>query len=279
MPIRDTWKYGSLYVDAALTIDILEERGALSDAQREMLAEFRESDYDFTFDSDWHGMDHQYGMYSDPEQLPLILIGTFGGYPGQALDDANAEAAKEWAEDREYIYSYSTRVGGCEMVWLYFDLSAATADLGAAEESEGLAAMYAEYPCLDEDLWSEKSHQVWDEMIEEMIDDAKRDCEMEWDRELSEDECDLIRAEAGEFYGHWDEGYFPEEEWNKIILRVVNGEVQLHQEDELPIIFTGGEMPIFEPRRDAALPWNTGTITPEPTNYSECGCSNPYCQA
>ena len=240
MSIQDTWKFGQIYVDATLAIDILEDRGALTDAQREMLGVFRESRYDFHFDADWHGMATDYGMYSDPEQLPLILLGTFGGYPGESLDDANAEAAKEWAEDREYIYSYSTWFGGCEMVSLYFDLSAATADLGAAEESVELAEGFAEYPCLDEDLWGEKSMKVWDDMIDEMIDQAKIDCEMEWDHELTEDECDLIRAEAGEFSGHWDEGYFPEDEWNKIILSVVNGEVQLKQRDVLPI-FTGGE--------------------------------------
>lgn len=229
MTIQDTYKFGSLYVDAVMTLERLEDRDALSVGDRaEIVNALKESTVDFTFDEDWeHGC-----MYSvDGQETPLVLIGTFGGYPGESIDEANLRAAKEWAEDRDYIYSFSSWFGGCEMVTLYLNFDDCT--LEEAEEAIELVEWYREYPVLDEGLWSEIQWERWEEMIGEMLDQARIDCEAEWNHELTEDEEEQIRELAQEKYGYWEEGYFAEDEWNKIVLAVVNREVQQHQETQL----------------------------------------------
>lgn len=243
MTMQDTWKYGSLYVDAALTIDRLEDGSAFTEDQREALCAFEESGADFSFDPDYHGL-HTGGFYGG-DQLPLVLIGTFGGYPGESMDLANAAAAKEWASDRDDVMAYSSWFGGCEMVSLWYDLSSITASRESAQEAVDLAEGFREYPVLDEDLWSRYQSDEWDGMVGEMIVDTEREREVE----ISEDQRDQIRELAQEWFGYWEEGYFPEDKWNEIIDQVLTGEVQLHQDVELPL------------------------------DFSECNCSNPYCQA
>lgn len=229
MTIQDTYKFGSLYVDADMTLECLAQDGYLNAGDRiHVVNALRESSVDFTFDDDWaHG-----SMYRDDDQeTPLVLIGTFGGYPGESIDEANLRAAKEWAEDRDYIYSFSSWFGGCEMVSLYLNFDDCT--LGEAEEAIELVEWYREYPVLDESLWSEIQWERWEEMIGEMLDQARIDCEAEWNHVLTEDEEEQIAEMAQEKYGYWEEGYFAEDEWNEIVLKVVNREVQQHQETEL----------------------------------------------
>lgn len=73
-------------------------------------------------------------------------------------------------------------------------------------------------------------------MISEMITDTER----ERDVEISEDQRDQIRELTGEFFGYWEEGYFPQAEWDEIVDKVLNGEVQLHQDTELENLFAEG---------------------------------------
>ena len=224
MTMQDTYKWGSIYVDASLTIDRLEDEGAFSGESREALRAFEESDPDYT------GVGSGYGFYgAEDGQLPLVLIGMFGGYPGEALDEANLRAAKEWAEGRDNILTFSSWFGGCEMVSLWFDLSSSVDDLAdAAQEAVDLAEGFRDYPVLDEELYCQIERENWDDMIQEMIKDAEDD-----HGELSMDHVAKIWELAGEFYGYWGEGHFDQDEWDKIIDKVLTGEVQLHQDDKL----------------------------------------------
>lgn len=226
MTIHDTYRNGSLYVDANNMVDFLEDRGLLTDRVGEILEQFQESVADFEFDDEWpHGM-----RYVDEKQLPLVQIGWFGGYPGDAIDDANAQAALEWAEGREYIVAYSSWFGGCQHVQLLFDPT--NSSLSDAEEAVELAEEFAEYPVLDEDLYSEMSTQRWDEMVDEMTVDT----ENERDIVFTEDQRVFIYEATQNFYGYWDEGYFAEEEWEKIVAEALDTKgvsVQLHQETKL----------------------------------------------
>ncbi len=237
MTIHDTYEYGSLYVDADLTISNLEDSDLLEGVRGEVVEALRESGATFEFDDDW-----SYGsMYwVDGQETPLVLIGWFGGYPGEALDEANLRAAKEWAADRDYIYSFSSWFGGCESVRLYLNFDDCT--LEEAEEAIELAEEYMDYPVLDEDLYSQIEWERWEDMIEDLIVQA------EADEDFTEDQKDQIRDLASEFQGYWEEGYFGTEEWNEIIEKVRTGDVQLHQETTLDF------------------------------HAQECNCSNPHCQ-
>ena len=225
MTIQDTYKYGSLYVDANNTIEFLDDQGLLTDSVGEILEQFQESGIDFEFDDEWH-----HGKrYDDEKQLPLIQLGWFGGYPGDALDDANAHAALDWAEGREHIVAYTRWFGGCQSVQLYFDPTNAT--LEDAIEAVELAEGFAEYPVLDEDLYSEISSQRFDDMVEEMVNELEREHGL-----LDVESRELLYEHAREYYGYWEEGYFEEEEWERIVTKVLDTEgveTQLHQETKL----------------------------------------------
>ena len=234
MSLIDTHKYGQLYVDASMTITNLEDSGRLSEERRDMLRTFEESGADFTFDPDWSSTVYGYEYMGDPEQLPLILVGSFGGYPGEAIDRANADAAREWAAERDYILVTVTRFGGCDTVSLWFDLSSSAATSDGAQEAVELAEWFREYPVLDEDLWSRYQSEEWERMIVEMITDAENDRE----ESFTDDQREQIIELADEFRGYWDEGYFDSGEWETIVGKVLSGDVQLHQDDALPIDFT-----------------------------------------
>lgn len=225
MTIQDTYKYGSLYVDANNTIEFLDDQGLLTDRVGEILEQFQESGVDFEFDDEWqHGK-----RYDDEQQLPLVQIGWFGGYPGEAMDDANAQAALEWAEDREHIVAYRMSFGGCQSVQLLFDPTNAT--LEDAVEAVELAEGFAEYPVLDESLYSEISSQRFSGMLEEMIWELEREHGL-----LDEETRELLHEHASEYYGYWEEGYFGNDEWESIVSEVLDTEgveTQLHQETKL----------------------------------------------
>lgn len=228
MALVDTYKWGSLYVDAVNVESWLEDQGELDKGVRKDVLELlKESNVDFQFDEDWNDG----SMYRvDGQETPLVLLGTFGGYPGEPLDEANSQAAKEWAEDRDYIYCFSSWFGGCEMVSLYLNMDDCT--LEEAEEAIELVEGYSEYPVLDEDLWSELQYKAWDEMLDEMTADS----ENERDIEFTESQREYIREAASNFYGYWDEAYFPETEWEQIIAEALDTEgvtVQLHQSEQL----------------------------------------------
>lgn len=229
MTIQDTYKYGSLYVDAALTIDRLEDEGAFYGESREALRAFEESSADFTFDPDYTGAIPG-GIY-DGEQLPLVLIGSFGGYPGESLDRANADAAKEWASEREDVMAFSSWFGGCEMVSLWYDLSSFTAGPESAQEAVELAEGFMEYPVLDEDLLGQYEMEAMEALIGESITDTEVDREVTF----TDAQRDKIYELAMDHFGYWEEGYFPQDTWDEIVDTVLNGEVQLHQDDELDI--------------------------------------------
>lgn len=228
MTLHNTYKYGSLYVDAALTLENLKDEEKIGEVRAEIVELLKNSDADFTFDDDWaHG-----SMYSvDGQDTPLVLIGTFGGYPGESMDEANAEAAKEWSADRYYIYSFSSWFGGCEIVSLYLNWDECTLD--EATEAVELAEGFREYPVLDEDLWSTKQFEVWESMIDEMVVDS----ENEHDIVFTEEQRAYIYETAAEKYGYWEEGYFDQDEWDTIIEEVMAAEpgtvVQLHQSEKL----------------------------------------------
>lgn len=225
MTIQDTYKYGSLYVDADNTVEFLDDQGLLTDRVGEVLEQFQESGIDFEFDDVWpHGK-----WYDDGSQLPLIQIGWFGGYPGEALDDANAQAALEWAEGREHIVAFSSWFGGCQSVQLYFDPTNAT--LEEAEEAVELAEGFADYPILDEDLYTEFSSQRFGDMVGEMVNALEREHGV-----LDVGSKELLYELASEYYGYWEEGYFGNEEWESIVAEVLDTEgveTQLHQEISL----------------------------------------------
>lgn len=225
MTIQDTYKYGSLYVDADNTVETLDDQGLLTDRVGEVLEQFQESGIDFHFDDAW-----PYGkLYDDESQLPLVLLGWFGGYPGEALDDANAQAALEWAEGREHIVAYTSWFGGCQSVQLYFDPS--NASLSDAEEAVELAEGFADYPVLDEDLYSELSSQRFEDMVVELVNDLEREHGI-----LDEESKELLYEHASEYFGYWEEGYFGNEEWESIVKQVLDTEgveTQLHQEISL----------------------------------------------
>lgn len=231
MTFKDTYKYGLLYVDAAGTIARLdEEQRAFHDGEdcfgevfpgetREHLRAFEESAVEFEFDEDYpHG-----SMYrNDDQRVPLILLGHFGGYPGESIDRANADAAKAWAHDRSLVYSFSSMFGGCEMVSLYFVIDEATEEDEVTEAIE-MVAEFREYPILNEDLWSQYENEVWQDLIDEMIsdyDEARSEIRPDVP-ELTEDQKHKLRESADEFMGHWDEGYFDQEEWDKIVKEVI----------------------------------------------------------
>ena len=228
MTMKDTYKWGNLYVDANLMISNLEEGnenlGQFTEEQRDALRAFEESGAEFCFDSEWpYG-----GLYRDNDQLPLVYLESFGGYPGGALDESNFEAAMEWAEDRDDIYTERTRFGGCDSVTLWYDLSAGTPD--GAQEAVELIEEFKDYPVLDESLWSEKQFAAWVETVEESLGDTVRFRDNNDLPELTEEQLDQIRTEAEEYYGHWEEGYFDSEIWDGIVDKVVDGEVQLKQD-------------------------------------------------
>lgn len=241
MAIIDTYKYGSLYVDAAGTIARLEEeQRAFEEGEdyfeeifpgetREYLKRFEDSHIDYSFDEDYpHGSIYRV----DGQHIPLILLGHFGGYPGDSIDRANSEAAKEWASDKSHVYAYSSWFGGCEMVSLYFVLDEATTS-EEVDEAIDMVEGFADYPVLDEDLWCRYQSEEWETMISEMIADVDRDREYADLPVLEQWQSDLIRSTAGEFYGYWEDGYFPSDKWDEIVDNVLTGEVQLHQEDKL----------------------------------------------
>ena len=224
MTIQDTYKWGALHTDANNVINWLQEQGYLHGERQQIVDALQESRVDFEFDDDWNdGSLYQ----DDDQQTPLVLLGQFGGYPGETLDEANSEAAAEWAQDRDYIYSYSTWFGGCRTVNLYLNMDEAT--LEEAEEAIELAEGFREYPVLDEDLWSQKQSEAWDEMIDEQVASTENDKDIEF----TDDQKDDIREQANEFYGYWEEGYFEADTWDGIIDKVLNNDVQLHQEDKL----------------------------------------------
>lgn len=241
MAIIDTYKYGSLYVDAAGTIARLEEEhrafvegeGGFEEIfpgeTREFLKRFEDSHIDYSFDEDYpHGCMYQ----DDGQKIPLILLGQFGGYPGDSIDRANAEAAKEWASDKPHVYSFSSWFGGCEMVSLYFVLDEATTS-DEVDEAIDMVEGFADYPVLDEDLWGRYQSEVWEEMITEQLEDLDRERENSALPVLEQWQSDLIYSTAGEYYGCWEEGYFPRDKWDEIVDNVLTGEVQLHQEEKL----------------------------------------------
>lgn len=223
MTFQDTYKYGQLYVDASNVIEWLDDQDKLTDELGEVLEVFKDSFVDFTFDEDWnHG-----SFYDDKDQMPLVLLDWFGGYPGDSMDEANARAAKEWASDKSYIMAYSSYFGGCESVQLYFDPTNAT--LEQAQEAVDLVEGYKQYPVLDENLWSQLESERWVEMIEEMISDEERKRDTEFDKATKE----YLYSEAQEYYGYWEEGYFEQDKWDDIVNKWFTGDVQLHQEDKL----------------------------------------------
>lgn len=223
MTIQDTYKYGSLYVDANITIEFLDDRDMLTDERGAVLELFQESGVDFEFDDEW-----SYGKrYEDGGQLPLVQLGWFGGYPGEALDDANAQAALEWAEDREYIVAYSSWFGGCQSVQLLFDPT--NSSLSDAEEAVELAEGFAEYPVLDEDLWSQLEMERFSKMLDEMIVGTENDRDIVF----TEDQRRDLEESAQNYYGYWEEGYFPEDKWDEIVAEALGDDRQLHQETKL----------------------------------------------
>lgn len=229
MSFQDTHKWGSLYVDAQMTLINLDDWGYLDKGERrEGFKALEDTRHEFSFDGDYpHGC-----MYTDDKQeTPLVLINWFGGYPGDSIDDANAQAAEEWASERNHIYSFDNWFGGCKSVGLYIDMDVAT--LEEVEEAIEFIEGFLDYPVLDEDLWSELGLKRWDEMIDEMINDTQR----EKDIEFSDAQIFAIRELASEMYGYWEEDYFPSDEWDSIIEEVLAVEpgtvVQLHQADKL----------------------------------------------
>lgn len=229
MTFVDGYKWGSVYTEAEDILGALGEPGRLTEEQQEVLAEFKDSGIEFEFDNDYP---HS-SMYDDPEQLPLIRLGVFGGYPGEAIDDANAQAAKELSTESRggHIFSYSAWFGGCEAVTLYFDLNVGTVD--EAADVISTVEAFDEDPVLDEDLYTQIESERWEEMITEMIAESER----ERDVAFTTDQLDYIREHSGEMFGWWGEGYYPEDEWETIIDEVLAVEpgstVQLHQADKL----------------------------------------------
>lgn len=229
MAIIDTYKYGSLYVDAAGTISRLVDEEVLVGKKREMLKLFEDSMVQFTFDDEYPWSSY---YTTDDIQVPLIHLWSFGGYPGGSLDTANVEAAKEWAEDREYIFLHSTWFGGCELLSMYFVLDH-TDDESAVEETIELIEVFSDYPVLDEQLWSEYETIAWENMISEQIADVNVDLDRDDRPVLTKHQEENIRELAQDYFGTWEEGYFPQDTWDSIVDKVVADEVQLHQADKL----------------------------------------------
>ena len=225
---NDTFKYGEKYIDAAATLDEIKNHRETSVPQeaRDALAVFEDSGAEFSFDPDYN---YGTGIYDDPEQLPLVLIGTFGGYPGDSIDRANSRAAEEWAEDRGTVMAHAVWFGGCKMIELWYDLSNSMASAEDAQEAVDLAEGFMDYPVLDDDLWSELQMEDWIKMIDETIHDS----EIDLDIDFTDEQKEQLREFAGEFMGYWDEGYFAEDEWNTIVEKVRTGDVQQHQDTKL----------------------------------------------
>lgn len=227
MAIVDTYKWGSLYVDADGTIEYLRDGGVLTGDREEVLAELQDFPHDLHFDEDWpHG-----AFYDEGQDTPLVQLGWFGGYPGEALHDANAQAALEWAEGRYYIVAYSSWFGGCQSVQLMLNWDNVT--LEELEEVLEMIDGFREYPVLDEDLYSQIESERWVEMIDDMVVSEENEREIVF----TEDQKQEIIELTGEYYGYWEEGYFPADEWDRIIEEILAEEPgtvkQLHQKETL----------------------------------------------
>lgn len=221
--LTDTFRYGQLWVDATGTIELLRDRGLLSPAQDEFLDILRETHVELEFDSDWNGFGREYGIYSDEKQLPLVTLGSFGGYPGGSLNDANREAAEKWAQQQgPHIYTHTDWFGGCPMSTLSLDLSAEGLTEDHVREAVALIEGFADYPVLDDELYSLKRMLAWDEMIDEMIADVNRERENTDYDPLTDAQVEHLKREAREHEGSWDEGYFPEDRWNELLCAVLD---------------------------------------------------------
>lgn len=225
MTFQDTYKFGQVVVASDSVMAYLEDREDLSDEVKEILEIFDESPIEFTFDDDW---DTGCMYRVDGLEVPLILLETFGGYPGEPIDVANAQAAKEWASERSHIYAFTSTFAGCEMVELYFDATSATT--WDAEEAIELIDSYRGYPVLDEDLWSEIEGEFNDEAMKNVLEWEEQEREIKF----TDDQRNLItELYWNEWEGYYEAGYVQEDKLQEIIDDVLSGNIQEHQETKL----------------------------------------------
>ena len=213
--ITDTYRYGQIWIDANLTIDRLSDEGRISDDQAKVLDRLQEfsGNRDFYFlAEDWDRVD----------QLPRIVLETFGSYENDALDRANVVAITEWADRLGHLEIFNLGYNSVALVadWEYIDLE-------NLEEALELLEGYYNYPVLDEELWSKFEAEEWEDNFRDEIHSyqVNNDVELTGDMiseirdHLLEDLMDMTEVDTDELIRYAD--------------RVVAGDNQAHQDAKL----------------------------------------------